>query len=46
MRRKVTNRNIVGKDHKYDSEKISKFINWEPKISLDQIIKDVASNIH
>jgi UDP-glucose 4-epimerase len=26
--------------------KISKFTNWEPKISLDQIIKDVASNIH
>ena len=26
--------------------KISKFINWEPKISLDQIIQDVASNIH
>jgi small subunit ribosomal protein S7 len=28
MRRKVTNRNIVGKDYKYDSEKISKFINY------------------
>ena len=26
--------------------KISKFINWEPKINLDQIIQDVASNIH
>ena len=26
--------------------KISKFTNWEPKISLDQIIKDVARNIH
>jgi UDP-glucose 4-epimerase len=26
--------------------KISKFINWEPKMSLEQIIKDVASNIH
>jgi UDP-glucose 4-epimerase len=26
--------------------KISKFTNWEPKISLDQIIKDVASNIN
>ena len=28
MRRKVTNRNIVKKDHKYDSEKIGKFINY------------------
>ncbi len=28
MRRKVTNRNIVGKDHKYQSEKIGKFINY------------------
>lgn len=28
MRRKVTNRNIVKKDHKYHSEKISKFINY------------------
>jgi small subunit ribosomal protein S7 len=28
MRRKVTNRNIVGKDHKYNSEKIGKFINY------------------
>ncbi len=28
MRRKVTNRNIVGKDHKYKSEKIGKFINY------------------
>ena len=28
MRRKVTNRNIVGKDYKYDSEKIGKFINY------------------
>ncbi len=28
MRRKVTNRNIVKKDYKYDSEKISKFINY------------------
>jgi small subunit ribosomal protein S7 len=28
MRRKVTNRNIVGKDHTYNSEKISKFINY------------------
>jgi UDP-glucose 4-epimerase len=26
--------------------KISKFVNWVPKISLDQIIKDVASNMH
>jgi UDP-glucose 4-epimerase len=26
--------------------KISKFINWEPKIGLDQIIQDVASNTH
>jgi UDP-glucose 4-epimerase len=26
--------------------KISKFINWEPKIGLDQIIQDVASNSH
>lgn len=28
MRRKVTNRNIVGKDHVYGSEKIGKFINY------------------
>lgn len=28
MRRKVTNRNIVGKDYLYDSEKIGKFINY------------------
>jgi small subunit ribosomal protein S7 len=28
MRRKVTNRNIVGKDHQYGSEKIGKFINY------------------
>jgi len=28
MRRKVTNRNIVGKDHKYQSEKVGKFINY------------------
>ena len=29
-----------------DISKISKFVNWAPKISLDQIIKDVASNMH
>ena len=28
MRRKVTNRNIVGKDSTYQSEKIGKFINY------------------
>ncbi len=28
MRRKVTNRNIVGKDHVYNSEKVGKFINY------------------
>ncbi len=28
MRRKVTNRNIVGPDHVYNSEKIGKFINY------------------
>jgi small subunit ribosomal protein S7 len=28
MRRKVTNRNIVGKDYKYDSEKVGKFVNY------------------
>ena len=28
MRRKVTNRNIVGKDYKYNSEKVGKFINY------------------
>jgi len=28
MRRKVTNRNIVKKDHQYNSEKIGKFINY------------------
>ncbi len=28
MRRKVTNRNIAGKDYKYDSEKVGKFINY------------------
>ncbi|HEY0220872.1 MAG TPA: 30S ribosomal protein S7 [Candidatus Paceibacterota bacterium] len=28
MRRKVTNRNIAGKDYKYDSEKIGKLINY------------------
>lgn len=28
MRRKVTNRNIVGPDHVYGSEKIGKFINY------------------
>jgi small subunit ribosomal protein S7 len=27
MRRKVTNRNIAGKDHQYGSEKVGKFIN-------------------
>ena len=29
-----------------DISKISKFINWEPKTSLDQIIHDVANTIH
>lgn len=28
MRRKVTNRNIAGKDHQYGSEKVGKFINY------------------
>ncbi|MFZ2621161.1 MAG: 30S ribosomal protein S7 [Minisyncoccia bacterium] len=28
MRRKVTNRNIVGKDNVYQSEKVGKFINY------------------
>ncbi len=28
MRRKVTNRNIAGKDYKFDSEKIGKLINY------------------
>ena len=28
MRRKVTNRNIVGKDYMYDSQKVGKFINY------------------
>ena len=28
MRRKVTNRNIVKKDKKYDSDKIGKFVNY------------------
>lgn len=28
MRRKVKNRNIVGKDFKYESEKVGKFINY------------------
>src|SRR5258708_7124163 len=28
MRRKVTNRNIVGKDYMYNSEKVGKFINY------------------
>src|SRR3989344_3867670 len=28
MRRKVTNRNIVGKDNLYNSEKVAKFINY------------------
>jgi small subunit ribosomal protein S7 len=28
MRRKVTNRNIVGKDHKFGSEKVGKFVNY------------------
>ncbi len=28
MRRKVTNRNIVGKDNVYSSEKVGKFINY------------------
>ena len=28
MRRKVTNRNIVKKDYKYDSEKVGKFVNY------------------
>lgn len=28
MRRKVNNRNIAGKDHVYNSEKIGKFINY------------------
>ena len=28
MRRKVTNRNIVGKDYKYSSEKVGKFVNY------------------
>jgi small subunit ribosomal protein S7 len=28
MRRKVTNRNIVGPDHVYNSEKVGKFINY------------------
>ena len=28
MRRKVTNRNIVKKDHTYNSEKVGKFINY------------------
>jgi small subunit ribosomal protein S7 len=28
MRRKVNNRNIAGKDHTYNSEKVGKFINY------------------
>lgn len=28
MRRKVKNRNIVGKDHLYQSEKVGKFVNY------------------
>ena len=28
MRRKITNRNIVGKDYKYNSAKVAKFINY------------------
>lgn len=28
MRRKVKNRNIAGKDYKFDSEKVGKFINY------------------
>ena len=28
MRRKITNRNIVKRDYKYDSEKVGKFINY------------------
>ena len=28
MRRKVTNRNIVGEDYKYNSAKVGKFINY------------------
>jgi small subunit ribosomal protein S7 len=28
MRRKVKNRNIAGKDYKYDSDKVGKFINY------------------
>ena len=35
MQRRVTN-----------ITKISKFINWEPKINLDRIIQDVANDTH
>ena len=49
MRRKVTNRNMVSADHVYNSEKISKFINYVmergQKETARGIVYDALENI-
>lgn len=49
MRRKVTNRNVVSADHVYNSEKISKFINYVmergQKETARGIVYDALENI-
>ena len=49
MRRKVTNRNIVGKDIKFNSEKVGKFINYVmergQKETARKIVYDAFENI-
>lgn len=42
MRRKVTNRNIVGKDHVYNSEKVGKFINYVMLRGQKETARDIV----
>ena len=49
MRRKVTNRNIAGRDHVFNSEKVGKFINYimlrGQKETARKIVYDAMSEI-
>lgn len=49
MRRKVTNRNIVKKDHQYNSEKVGKFINYVmvrgQKATAQKIVYEALNNV-
>jgi small subunit ribosomal protein S7 len=42
MRRKVTNRNMVSADHVYNSEKISKFINYVMERGQKEIARGIV----